>query len=26
MLGATSALAAEPVGDDTILFDLRLAI
>jgi opacity protein-like surface antigen len=26
MLGASSAIAEEPVGDDTILFDLRLAI
>jgi opacity protein-like surface antigen len=26
MLGATSAIAEEPVGDDTLLFDLRLAI
>jgi opacity protein-like surface antigen len=26
MLGATSAIAEEPVGDDTVLFDLRLAI
>jgi hypothetical protein len=26
MMGATSALAEEPVGNDTLLFDLRLAL